>query len=75
MCIRDSTYKEHSMRGTHLADSLHRFMFLNLDRLHMQARETVLTNDRSLVPVSYTHLDVYKRQVLPSKPEEKSFLE
>ena len=26
-------------------------------------------------PVSYTHLDVYKRQVLPSKHEEKSFFE
>ena len=37
---------------------------LNLQNFGMEMRQAFKMYPRSIVPVSYTHLDVYKRQVL-----------
>ena len=58
MCIRD---RPHAVRGTAFPSVLLKLAAFGLRAI--VARRTVLPGILVLKPVSYTHLDVYKRQV------------
>ena len=65
MCIRDRCDIEQSRRPAPNGDFVERISaFLNLDKSEHELLLDLAAKSRNTVSVSYTHLDVYKRQVV-----------
>ena len=67
-----SIFWEKKASGVNLKLWFHKENYRNTELKQFQEGNS---KEVSRTPVSYTHLDVYKRQVLPSKYEEKLFFE
>ena len=64
MCIRDSQIGDDLLQAQRIADNIVRNIIFDVQRqLQPLIVGGVRQQSHDLIPVSYTHLDVYKRQL------------